>query len=166
MFPLIHRGPDYTFWAAPPSLFKRDGSFRGVFPLFARSEHRLFVMPGFYRSRAPGEPERDAFFPLFARWKGADSSGLFLALYLEQESPNTHRKWIMPFWMTTKQSRSDGTQRSWLSVLWPIFEREETRAADGELRGRKRRFLVFTDEVDESGARTLGLLWIPIFERL
>ncbi len=72
----------------------------------------------------------------------------------------------MPFWMTTKKSHPDGSQRSWLSVLWPIFEREETRAADGELRGRKRRFLVFTDEVDATGARTLGLLWMPIFERL
>jgi hypothetical protein len=52
-----------------------------------------------------------------------------------------------------------------LTVLWPAYRRTERRSADGVLRERYRRFLIFSDRLDEEGVRTFQILGAAITER-
>jgi hypothetical protein len=288
LFPIIHRTPDYTLWSIPPAYLRRDGRFHAVFPLYARSEHRLLLFPSYYRSREPGEPrsdtlwpllswvrgagtsrfdlwawdsgdprkwwsslnllgrqkgpdhsntwllplfmdvsettprsrfmlmtflfgrhrwpdgsdrwllpfffdrrkgqERSTFlmpyyqriepdrttrvlFPVFASHRGPDRRLLYLVLYYWERAPDYSETTFFPVWLKSHGTRRahgpPGSTRSYSSILWPIYSREEHRSPEGELLERYRRFLIFSDRLDvNEKARTFSILGIPILERM
>jgi hypothetical protein len=52
------------------------------------------------------------------------------------------------------------------SLLPTPRKRSQTRAADGRLLERHRRFAIFSDQQGRSGSRTFRVLGIPIVERM
>jgi hypothetical protein len=277
LFPLIRQTPEYTLWSVPPTYFRRDRSFRllfpfyarsgsfqlffplyvraehfeSVFPLYARSEHWLYTFPTYYREREPGKPQIDLLWPLF-RWKRdddqdvlniawrlfgwdrarderklwagylfhrerasdswwdlifpvysayregnkrgflllpyyqvrapnlsttgvlpifkrhreADTKSLLLIPYYQLRSPDESKTALFPFvWRSRKIDETSSEVSESLSMLWPAYKKTERRSAEGELRERYRRFLIFSDRLDRTGIRTFQIFGIPISER-
>jgi hypothetical protein len=52
-----------------------------------------------------------------------------------------------------------------IDVMPSLYQRVETLDRNGQLVDRRRRFLIFSDRLDEHGTRTLSILGLPILER-
>ena len=76
------------------------------------------------------------------------------------------RAWgVAPLVMQRASVTPDGGRDEALRILWPAYTRTQKTDADGSLRERNRRFLLFGDERAADGTRTLRFLGLPIWER-
>lgn len=177
LLPLIHRTPEHTIWSIPPAYWRRDGSFQGVFPLYAKFEHELVTFPWYYRSREP-DARVDSLVPLFhyrrdasssrfssllyGRWRSPSRSATWAApLYLRTSTPEVSRTWYFPLWLSTERTHP-GYSSSWSSLVWPLYEAKEVRASDGSLSERRHSVLLFL--VGRATRPTGSVAWAaPLF---
>jgi hypothetical protein len=153
-----HRWPDgYDRWLFPLAFARRKGD-----------ERSLFLAP-YYQKKGPDHSIR-ALVPLFFSLRQPDRRILYLALYYHERAPDYSETWVFPLFGHSHGTRNarggPGATRSYYSVLWPLYSREEHRSPEGALLERYRRFLVFSDHLDPAGKRTFKMLGIPIMERL
>jgi predicted amidohydrolase len=109
----------------------------------------------------------------------AEDHTLWLLPYFHKRRTNASEDWLFPlFHWETGQSRTcqhDAKQKESgntvsgdyenLSVLWPLYRREVQTDPQGKIISRYRRFLLFSDELEEDGGREFRVLGIPITER-
>jgi hypothetical protein len=145
---------------------------RFLIPVYAdvanslQDSHTTLIGP--YFRRAHGDRRSHWLFPIFGVTRGGDTSMLWVATVIRTRAPEVERDWYFPLYMSTRRapaSAAAGETSRWFTLLWPLYEREEVRAADGQLLERHRRFLLFSDSY-EHGRRTFRLFGIPIIERL
>jgi hypothetical protein len=136
LIPLVHRTPEYTLWLIPPVWQARSGEYQAVMPLYYRSQHDLWTVPWYHRSRDPGEPATDGLFPLFYSERGKDarefSLGVFLfrsawsperestllfPLYYSAREGDTRDLWVLPYYQRRSPTRS-------LTGVLPLFEKD------------------------------------------
>lgn len=169
VFPLFLR-TEYEFYSLPAYYRRRKPGEPAVdmlFPLYGwqRDAHQqtLWAVAGLYgRIRGPDDATEDWVFPLWYHGHDAKSerTGILFPLYFGirepqrsatwllpvwiDRTPTLSRTWVVPFWLEEHEVQAGGAEtRSWLSLLWPIYAREEVRAADGTLLERYRRFGIF-----------------------
>ncbi|MBI4878628.1 MAG: hypothetical protein HY812_03075 [Planctomycetes bacterium] len=194
LLPLIHQTPERTILGVPPAyiegdfqlvlpFYLRTGGHRVVLPgvywrtnggevdrvvcplvVYARegNARKLYVLSA--GAAWGGKSHRQWFLPLFSRSEAADARKLWLAPYLRVESQQESTTALYPFFERS-EVRQGTTRTANLTVLWPIYERNESFDARGDVIDLRRRFLIFGDRLDQSGMRTLSVLGLPIVER-
>jgi hypothetical protein len=125
-----------------------------------------WAFPLFYDQRERERRRTGLLFPIYYREREPDSARTWLLPVFVERGSLVSRTWVVPFWLSTREHRERGEVRTWLSVLWPLYSREEVRSASGKLAERRRRFLVFADRLERDGRRTLSVFGIPIRESL
>lgn len=128
-----------------------------------QDSHTTLIGP--YFRRVVGERRSNWLIPIFGVTRGPETSMLWVATVIRTRAPEVERDWYFPVYMSTRRAPASGETSRWFALLWPLYERQEVRAADGELLERHRRFLLFSDSY-EGGRRTFRLFGIPIIERL
>ena len=146
--------------------FGGDTSWSYLAPFYARREdpelEELFILP--YYSARGVERDTTVFFPFYLRNDTADEHLLQIGPYYESRSARHETAGVFPFY-EVGEARASGRKQHSLSVLWPLYERNEVVDEQGTLLRRQRRFLLFSDALDEDGNRTLRILGIPVMER-
>ena len=124
-----------------------------------------------------GGPDERGFVFLPAFWVRAyhQSIDALLPLYWSSHENGESYFWLMGYWKShTNTSDSlafypffshekKGSDTNELSILWPLYEREETVSSAGTLLHRHRRFLAFSDD-ERSGHRELSLFGFVVRE--
>jgi hypothetical protein len=125
-----------------------------------------WALPLFYDQRQPERRRTGLLLPLYYRDREPDRARTWLLPVYVERGARASRTWVVPLWLSTREALDRGETRTRLSVLWPLYAREEVRSASGELTERRRRFLFFADRLERNGRRTLSVLGIPIRESL
>jgi hypothetical protein len=120
-------------------------------------EHGFVFVPAFYqRSDHSGV---SALLPLFWSSYDTNEAHFWLAGYWRAHTGSTDSLALYPFFATKKT----GKDTEELSILWPIYKREETVKDDGTLAHRYRRFLAFSDDA-RPGHHELSLFGFVVRE--
>ena len=160
-----------------------------LYPFYVQEKDFTMVFPFYYGAREGNEQhflwplvkiadgrlarvtpiwfsEREGSFFLFPLVMKKDDRFLsvFPPIYYEK---GTNTLAVMPLFSKMNYiNASDGESNKSLSVLWPLYSKKEVRTSDGALLSRKRRWLLFTDELKESGTRKIRFLGIPVSESI
>ena len=156
-------------------LFSHDDSMTMIFPLYygfpKEEEHHLLwplvkvkegrvtrVFPSWFQE----EGGDFLFFPFAARTSG--KTFLLLPPMLLDEHGSLQA--LFPFYIrSTGSTSAKGQTESTQHILWPIYSRSDVKDEDGNLVSRNRRWLIFSESVDEKGTHERRILGLPIWER-
>jgi len=111
-----------------------------------------------------------ALYPVFARRQDEETSGFWLAPFLYASSSKGFKMTFVGLFDMRRRSIA-GTEdiHTSFTVLGfrnlSVFRRQAVTSADGKLLERKRRFLIFSDELDASGKRSLKILGKSLVSR-
>ncbi len=153
LYPLFVHEPDLTL-VGPVYAATRDGRDHHVlWPLLKVSDGRLERAAPFWFSDSA---EEFTFVP-FVHQTRRGTLWLLPPMWFARDGSYAA---VFPFYV-----RQHGAEREKLSVLWPLYARRTSRDADGDVRERSRRFLIFRDTLEDDGSRRLHLLGLPVWER-
>ena len=137
-------------------------------PLYLKMQtpekERLWLFP-YYHDEVRGE-STSMLLPIYRRKQFHDGDSLQLLTYYRHMTEQKNQTAIFPLFSFKDQLLPNGSHRKSDWALWPIYSKKETTSVYGEVLTRKRRFLVFTDELAEDGSRTMSILGIPVREDL
>lgn len=138
LLPLIRQTQRGTFWALPPSYFSRSADAKSTLV-----------------------------FPLYGDFRDGEERTTWVGPWYRQREPLVRKHGVLPLYThAEEQSVWRGETEHSLSLLAWLYARSTTTDAAGQRIAHHRRFLVLTDSLDESGARTLGLFGLPVWERV
>jgi len=130
-----------------------------LWPLFKVSDGRVVRAAPIYYS---GEDQAElTIFPLYKRTKDYTLT-LIPPRYTTQDD---RAEIVFPLYAWTSEERAQGGETEALDVLWPMYQRAVERDAQGAVVSQSRRFLLFSDVREASGARTFKMLGVPISEQ-
>jgi len=174
LWPLFEKTDDsltvlYPFWV-------QEKSFQMVLPFYyrtneGRDQHVLWPLVKVSRDRglvraAPiyvsGEDEGEL--TLFPLYRHTDEYTVTL-IPPRYTTHDDRVEIIFPFYAHTSETLASGGETEAMNVLWPLYERGVERDAGGRVVAQSRRFLLFSDVRESSGARRFEVFGIPISER-
>ena len=170
LFPLYLRDDDLhlafpnLYFENGPGGSRRFGSV-GIFDYAREGDDRTLHAPLWLAgARFGGDTRWSYLAPLYAWREDPEREMLFILTYYRTRSAVRESTGVFPFYAVAEERGSSRRKHSW-SVLWPLYERVEVVDEGGALLSRQRRFLLFSDALDEEGNRTLRIIGIPVVER-
>lgn len=146
-----------------------DRSLTVLMPLFAASrvhEKRAFLFTLFWHSTSPEETDTWLPFPLVRRLSGRDRSQLMVLPFFWERGIHQDSTMLFPLFSVSRKGGVDATPTTRnLHLLWPLYQRKVKTSGDGEVLDRYRRFLIFSDERESTGARKFSILGFVVSER-
>ena len=143
-----------------------------LWPLFSwhreKDSRSLWLVPFHYDS---SEKHTDiSIYPIFASRSDEETSGFWLAPFLYASSPRGFKTFFLGIFDIRRWSMAgtENVQRSqtFLGIkALSVYRRSTVTSPEGELLERKRRLLIFSDQLEPSGKRSFRVLGIPVVRK-
>jgi len=143
-----------------------DISKTWFWPLYSKGEdpyeNHLWLLPYFHKKTV--NSSTTALYPFFFKHREPNSRTFWSLLYYERTSAYSSMTELFPFFGVKKSRKQGGEIEKFVWALWPVYSMNETISTDGNIIAKKRRWLIFSDDLKRNGSRSMGMLGIPIRE--
>jgi hypothetical protein len=118
----------------------------------------------FYQKTA--HQESHEIVPIYQKTEGQWHRSFRLLTYYQQEEPAYKKTGFFPIYQFQQSQLSRNRTKSVIDLFWFIYRRETIISENNQLLARKRRFLIFSDDLQSDGKRQFKILDKIVSERV
>jgi len=120
----------------------------------------------FYFYQKTTHQESHEIVPIYQKTEGQWHKSFRLFTYYQQKEPAYEKTGLFPIYQFQHSQLSRNRTKSVIDLFWFIYRRETITSESNQLLERKRRFLIFSDELQSDGKRQFKILDKIVSERV